>query len=77
MKKVRAAVPGALSYSAYSFVQRELGAARTGLMLYLSPLYAAMLAWWLLGEAPRSHHAIGAALILPSIWLATRRARRP
>lgn len=69
---VAAVLPGALSYQAYSFVQRELGAARTGLMLYLSPLYAALLAWVLLDEAPRAYHAIGAALILPSIWLATR-----
>lgn len=68
-----ALLPGALSYTAYATIQRELGAARTGLMLYLSPRYAALLAWALLGEAPRSHHLVGAALILPSIWLATRR----
>jgi drug/metabolite transporter (DMT)-like permease len=71
-----AVMPGALAYSAYSFVQRELGAARTGLMLYLSPLYAALLAWVLLGEAPKAYHAIGAAMILPSIWLASQRRPR-
>jgi drug/metabolite transporter (DMT)-like permease len=68
-----ALLPGALSYTSYAYIQRELGASRTGLMLYLSPLYAALLAWALLGEPPRAYHAIGAALILPSIWLATRR----
>ena len=68
-----ALLPGALSYTAYAYVQRELGAARTGLMLYLAPLYAALLAWAVLGEPPQAHHAAGAALILPSIWLATRR----
>lgn len=68
-----AVLPGALSYTSYAYIQRELGAARTGLMLYLSPLYAALLAWALLGEPPRSHHLIGALMILPSIWLATRR----
>lgn len=68
-----AVLPGALSYTAYAVVQRELGASRTGLMLYLAPLYAALLAWALLGEPPRGHHLVGAALILPSIWLATRR----
>lgn len=67
-----AVLPGALSYTAYAYVQRELGASRTGLMLYLAPLYAALLAWALLHEPPRSHHLIGAALILPSIWLAAR-----
>lgn len=68
-----ALLPGALSYTAYAYIQRELGASRTGLMLYLAPLYAALLAWAVLGEPPRAYHAIGAALILPSIWLATRR----
>lgn len=68
-----ALLPGALSYTAYAVVQRELGAARTGLMLYLAPLYAALLAWVLLGEPPRGYHVVGAALILPSIWLATRK----
>jgi drug/metabolite transporter (DMT)-like permease len=68
-----AVLPGVLSYSAYSFLQRELGAARTALMLYLPPVYAPWLAWALLGEAPRWYHAVGAALILPSIALATRR----
>ena len=68
-----AAVPGALSYVAYSFLQRELGASRTALMLYLAPVYGAMGAWCLLGERPDWYHAVGACLILPSIWLATRK----
>jgi drug/metabolite transporter (DMT)-like permease len=67
-----AVVPGVLSYTAYSFLQRELGAARTALLLYLSPVYGALGAWWVLGERPGWYHLAGAALILPSIWLATR-----
>lgn len=67
-----AVLPGALSYGAYSFLQRELGAARTALMLYLAPVYGAALAWAVLGEEPGWYHLAGAALILPSIWLATR-----
>ncbi|MDP1899016.1 MAG: DMT family transporter [Rubrivivax sp.] len=70
---VAALVPGVLSYTAYSYMQRELGAARTALVMYLSPVYAAFSAWAVLGEAPGWHHAVGAALILPSIALATRR----
>lgn len=66
-------VPGAASYGAYAYLQRELGAARTALMLYLAPVYGAAGAWWVLGERPGWYHAVGAALILPSIWLATRR----
>jgi drug/metabolite transporter (DMT)-like permease len=68
-----AVLPGVLSYSAFSFMQRELGASRTALMLYLAPVYGAAGAWWVLGEVPGWHHAIGAVLILPSIWLATRK----
>lgn len=66
-------VPGALAFGAHSLLQRELGAARTALMLYLAPIYGAVGAWFVLGERPGWYHAVGAALILPSIWLATRR----
>ena len=68
-----AVVPGVFSYTAYSYLQRELGASRTALLLYLAPVYGALNAWLFLGERPGWHHAVGAALILPSIWLATRR----
>ena len=67
-----AVLPGVLSYGAYSYLQRELGAARTALMLYLTPVYAPLLAWGVLGEVPRWYHMAGALLILPSIALATR-----
>ena len=72
-----AVLPGMVAYQAYSFMLRELGAARTALVLYLGPVYAALSAWVLLSEPPQAHHAMGAALILPSIWFATRVAARP
>ncbi len=68
-----AVVPGVLSYGAYSYLQRELGASRTAMMLYLAPVYGALLGWLLLGEMPGWYHVVGAAMILPSIWLATRK----
>lgn len=68
-----AVLPGVLSYTAYSYLQRELGASRTALLLYLAPVYGAFNAWLFLGERPGWFHLVGAALILPSIWLATRR----
>ena len=71
-----AVLPGVLSYTAYSYLQRELGASRTALLLYLAPVYGALGAWMVLGEPPGWYHAAGAALILPSIWLATRPAGR-
>ncbi len=70
---VAAVVPGMLAYQAYSFMLRELGAGPTALVLYLGPVYAALAAWPLLGEPPAWYHGVGGLLILPSIWLATRR----
>lgn len=68
-------VPGAASYGAHAYLQRELGASRTAVMLYLAPVYGACFAWWILGERPGWYHAVGVALILPGIWLATRRGQ--
>jgi drug/metabolite transporter (DMT)-like permease len=67
--------PGLGAYLAYSYMQRELGAARVGVVLYLGPVYAAAAAWLVLGEPVRDFHWVGAALILPGIYLSTRPAR--
>jgi drug/metabolite transporter (DMT)-like permease len=72
-----ALLPGFGAYQSYAYVQKELGAARTGLILYLGPIYAALVAWALLGEQPQWFHAVGAALILPGIYLATRTDAKP
>jgi drug/metabolite transporter (DMT)-like permease len=68
-----ALLPGAAAYGAYSVMQRVLGAARVGMVLYLGPIYAAAAGWLVLGEAIEGYHLAGAALILPGIWLATRK----
>jgi len=67
-----ALLPGVFAYQAYSYMQRELGATKTGLVLYLGPVYAALATWLVFAEPPAWYHAVGAALILPSIYLATR-----
>ncbi len=64
--------PAAGAYWAYATLQKELGAARASLTLYLGPLYAALAAWLTLGEPIRSYHVVGAAVILPAIYLASR-----
>lgn len=69
-------LPGLFSYLAYGFLQRELGAARAALVMYLAPIYGALLAWWLLDEPPQGYHVVGALLILPGMYVATRRPRR-
>ena len=64
-------IPGAGAYLAYSTLQKELGAARAALTLYLGPLYAAAVAFLVLGELIEGYHALGAAVILPGIYLAS------
>jgi drug/metabolite transporter (DMT)-like permease len=69
-----ALIPGVGAYWAYGFAQKALGASRVASSLYLGPLYAALAAWGVLGEPLGLHHAVGAALILPGIFLVTRKA---
>ena len=64
-------VPGFIAYKAYAFLIQKLGPAQAGLVMYLSPVYAACIAWILLGETPSWFHFVGAAMILPSIHLVT------
>ena len=65
-------MPGFLSYLAYAFMLSELGAPKAALVTYLAPVYGSFSAWWLLDEPPHWYHLVGAALILPGIWFATR-----
>lgn len=73
-----AVIPSLGAYQVYGLIQRSLGAGPTSLLMYLIPVYNGVLAYLLLGEQLRSYHLIGAALVLPGIYLATRRpaARR-
>ncbi|MBS27597.1 MAG: EamA family transporter [Alphaproteobacteria bacterium] len=70
---VVAIVPGLAAYIGYARIQRSLGAGSTGLILYLAPTYTALFGWVLLGETLEPYHFAGAALILPGIFLSTRR----
>lgn len=67
--------PAAAAFWCYSYVQRQLGVARASSQLYLGPLYGAAMAWLFLGEPVGWHHAVGAALILPGIWLVSQRPK--
>lgn len=65
-------IAGFGAYQSYGKVQSVLGAARGSLILYLNPIYIAVMAWVFLGEALAIYHVIGAALVLPGIYLANR-----
>jgi drug/metabolite transporter (DMT)-like permease len=71
-----AIIPGFGAYLAHSFMQRELGAARVSVLLYVSPIYTALLAWLVLGEGLSPYHLWGMALVLPGIYLVTRNPSR-
>lgn len=51
-----------------------IGPARAGLFINLVPVFGALLAVVLLGEAFALYHALGLVLVLGGIWLAERRA---
>lgn len=68
-----ALVPGIGSYLGYSIVVGALGAGAASLVMYLIPLYNAGLAWAILDERLALYHLVGAALLLPGLYLGTRR----
>lgn len=67
-------LPGVGAYWAYGFCQKVLGASRVAVSLYLGPLYGGLTGWLVLGESLGAYHLLGAALILPGIYLASRPA---
>ena len=69
-----ALVPGIGAYWAYAYCQKALGASRVASSLYVNPLYGGVAAWVLLGEPLGWHHLMGACLILPGVYLASRKA---
>ncbi len=69
--------PGVVAYWIYTWAQRVLGASRVAVVFYLGPLWAALVAWGVLGEPPGWHHLAGAALILPGVFLVTQTAKTP
>jgi len=73
---IAAVVPGYAAYLAHSVMQRELGAARVSMVLYLAPIYTGLMAWLVLGEPLGTHHLLGLALVLPGIYLVTRAGSR-
>ena len=70
-------VPSVLAYAFWIPAVAALGANRVGIFSHLHPFFTTVLAILVLGEAVRSYHAAGIALILGGIWLATARRLIP
>jgi len=68
-----AVLPGLAAYWIYGWSQKILGASRVAVTLYLNPLYAALVAWAVLGEPLGWHHLEGGLLILSGVFLVTSR----
>jgi drug/metabolite transporter (DMT)-like permease len=64
------------AYLAWNFGIKVLGASKVALSNYLMPVFAAILSWWLLGEALQGFHWAGAALIFSGLLLANSKPAR-
>lgn len=70
-----ALVPAIAAYLAYSKLQTLVTASIAGLVLFISPVANSIMAWAFLGESFVDYHWIGSLLILPGLWLATRKKK--
>lgn len=70
-----AVVPSLGAYYVYGRLISQAGPATAGLSMFLVPVYAALLAWPLLGETPQLFHAYGFVMILMGVKMASARMR--
>ncbi len=63
--------PSVIAFGLYQILVKRAGPSLTGMSLYLLPVYGAALAVLTLGESLYAYHAIGLALVLGGIALAT------
>lgn len=68
-------LPSAIAYLFFNRGVALIGPNRAGPFLHLIPLFGAVLAILFLGEQPRPFHALGFAMILAGVVVATRGAR--
>jgi drug/metabolite transporter (DMT)-like permease len=65
--------PALLSYYFWSLGVAAVGAARAGVFLYLTPVFGSLMGVTLLGERFGLHHALGMALIIAGVTIASRK----
>ncbi|WP_343559514.1 DMT family transporter [Kiloniella sp. b19] len=70
-----ALIPSLAAFLTYGRAQELLGSGPASLVMYLLPLYNVLVAWLLLDEQLEPHHVLGAGLILPGLYLASRRKK--
>ncbi|MEE3117174.1 MAG: DMT family transporter [Pseudomonadota bacterium] len=67
--------PGILAYAFWNHGEHAIGPSRAAIFMYLTPVFASILAGIFLGETLGRFHVIGGLLILSGLILATRAAR--
>jgi drug/metabolite transporter (DMT)-like permease len=65
--------PSIIAYRSWSLGVAQAGPATAAFFVNLSPLFAAVLSAWLLGEWPKAYHAQAFALIIAGIVVSTRK----
>lgn len=68
--------PGILAYGFWNHGVHKIGPARAAIFMYLTPVFASVLAGVFLGESLGVFHIIGGLLILAGLLLATQTGRR-
>jgi drug/metabolite transporter (DMT)-like permease len=71
-----AVFPALLSYHFWNLAVASVGAARAGVFMHLMPVFGSLLGFAFLGEHFGPHHALGMALIVFGVTLASRGRRR-
>jgi drug/metabolite transporter (DMT)-like permease len=69
--------PGILAYAFWNYGVLNVGPAKSAMFMYLTPVFAAVLAWVFLGERLGWYHLAGGGLILVGLWLTTRNPAIP
>ena len=70
-------IGGSLLYLLYNWSVEVLGASRAGTLVYTQPLFVALFAWLILGEAIEWYHYVGAALVAVGVLFVTLLRPRP
>ncbi|WP_197028292.1 DMT family transporter [Bosea sp. 117] len=74
---ILAIFPSVLAFILFQYCVRVVGAPVTAIFLYIMPVYGVVMALILLGEQLHLYHAVGFALVLGGVILATRPVNQP